>query len=241
MKSNLAILGCGSLGYAIASCLEKGSLHLTNRNYDLRRKYQQIFPNVSADNKKVTENADIVGLFVRPEQIDDLIAEITPELDQEKLVVNFAAKGLELTSPLINVACSPVIDGRVKTFLYRCNNQVTADLFRQFQETFQPMTDYFAECNNPLKELGVMARVYCHVLAYYQLLEQESDQKALQAYFELATNIIKTGESERIKTSVSTKKGISDALFGFHQENLAGFVENEQKVLEERIRWMNKG
>ena len=235
MKTSIAVLGCGNLGYDLASCVSetvgKGNLYLTNRNDNLRDKYQSEGFNV-CDNQEAVDQSDFVCLLTQPQEVAKLLDKV--RIPRDKIVVNFTPKRLDLDQPLIQVACSPVIDGRIRALLYQKNGQVSDEQVERFRDVFSPVADYFSECDDAVRELGVMSQVYAHLVGYYDVLEREGiNPENLKVYFDLACKSL-----ERQKEKVRTGKGLTDSLFDFEEEHLPDFVNSEREILEERLQWI---
>ena len=116
---------------------------------------------------------------------------------------------------MISVASSPVIKDKIKILFYKKNDNVSEQLFEEFKKIFEPITDHFAECEDPIKELGVMSRVYSHILRYYQNLIKEGNKpEQLNPYFDLAYNRIYISRDIK-KDKAQTKKGIVEAILNY--------------------------
>ena len=236
MNTKIALLGCGNLGYDLASCISQivgeENLYLTNRNEHLRKKYSVEYPNVTSDNQEAINKSDLVCILTQPQQVGGLLDEVG--IPSDKLVVNFTPRRLNLDQPLIQVACSPIIDGRIRVLVYQKNKSVSDEQIRVFRDIFSPVANYFAECDNSIRELGVMSQVYAHLVSYYDVLvNQGSNPETLRAYFDLTCKSL-----ESPKGKVRTKQGLTDALFDFEVSNLPDFVNSEKEVLEERLQWI---
>lgn len=237
MKTSVAVLGCGNLGYDLASCISKivgkENLYLTNRNDDLRNKYQEKGFNV-CDNQEVVDKSDYICLLTQPQEVDKLLSDV--RIPSDRIVINFTPKRLDLDQPLIQVACSPVIDGRIRAFLYQKSGEVSDEQIEKFRNIFSPITDYFSECDDSVRELGVMSQVYAHLVSYYDVLvKQGANPDSVRAYFDLVCKSLGTKREK-----VRTKEGLTDSLFDFEEINLPDFVNSEIKVLEERLQWIQQ-
>ena len=127
-----------------------------------------------------------------------------------------------------------IIDGRIRVLVYQKNKSVSDEQIRVFRDIFSPVANYFAECDNSVRELGVMSQVYAHLVSYYDVLvNQGSNPETLRAYFDLTCKSL-----ESPKGKVRTKQGLTDALFDFEVSNLPDFVNSEKEVLEERLQWI---
>ena len=235
MKTKVAILGCGSLGYDLASCISetvgKENLYLTNRNEHLRQKYREEDFNVS-DNQVAVNQSDYVCILTQPQEVRALFDEV--DIPRDKVVVNFSPKRLGLDQPLIQVVCSPVVDKRIRACLYQKNEQVSNGQIEKFRNLFSPVVDYFSECDDYVSELVVMSQVYAHLVSYYDVLvKQGVNPNLLRAYFDLACKSLQLP-----KEKVRTRRGLTDSLFDFEKRNLPNFVNYEREVLEERLQWI---
>jgi hypothetical protein len=232
MEKKIAIIGCGKLGSSLVEALRGYELNVIQRK------------DSSSIRNKAVRNSELVCVVIRPEQVRRLLEEIDEYLDETKLLVNFSTKDLESNYPLINVACSPVIDNSIKVLAYAKNSKVKKDHFEKFRRTFEPVSGHFFECENSTTELANMSRVYCHLLHYYQLLADKGINSArLTSYFELATTtIVKNPDVKRVKRKASTKKGLTEAVFSFYETD-SGFdelVEKESEILNRRLKWIQE-
>lgn len=100
-KKNIAILGGGNLGVAIAKGLMKPSLSLQYDVVITRRKVQLLEPlkafgiTVLSNNKEAVEKADLIILAVQPKQLNSLLEEIKPVVDQKKHTLISVITGIE--------------------------------------------------------------------------------------------------------------------------------------------------
>ncbi|MFW6157537.1 MAG: pyrroline-5-carboxylate reductase [Balneolaceae bacterium] len=102
-KLNIAVLGAGNIGTAIASGLkesgrfEPSRLTLTRRRLHLLDDYKEQGFNVHSDNIKAVENASVIILAVEPHQLDGLLNEIKPALKPDKHVLISVVSGATIT------------------------------------------------------------------------------------------------------------------------------------------------
>lgn len=101
METNVAILGAGNLGTALAKGLarsEKASsdynVTVTRRNIDQIRYLEEEGITVTADNTEAVKNAELLILAVQPAQIESLISEIKSELDPEHHILASTMAGV---------------------------------------------------------------------------------------------------------------------------------------------------
>lgn len=98
----IAIIGAGNIGTAIASGLSKSDnykaeqIALSRRRVDLLNSFREQGFHVSSDNKTIVRNAGILILAVEPQQMDGVLSEIRPELDAEKHVLISVVSGVSV-------------------------------------------------------------------------------------------------------------------------------------------------
>jgi pyrroline-5-carboxylate reductase len=101
-SSNIAILGAGNIGTAIASGLsesdnfEAGQIILTRRKIELLDPYKERGFQVEPDNTEAVQPADIILVAVEPKQMDGLLNEIKPQLDPERHIVISVVSGVSI-------------------------------------------------------------------------------------------------------------------------------------------------
>ncbi|HKK46242.1 MAG TPA: pyrroline-5-carboxylate reductase [Balneolaceae bacterium] len=102
MKTNVAILGGGNLGSALAKGLarteeatEKYNVTVTRRNLKFIKHLEEQDITVTSDNAEAVENAEIIIFAVQPTQIEELVAEIKTVLNPEKHVLVSTITGLK--------------------------------------------------------------------------------------------------------------------------------------------------
>lgn len=101
MKKEVAILGGGNLGTALAKGLvgtdearDQYNVTITRRRVELIKHLEEDGINVTSDNLEAVENAELLILAVQPNQIEKLIEQIKPVLDPEKHILISAITGL---------------------------------------------------------------------------------------------------------------------------------------------------
>lgn len=101
MKTNIAILGGGNLGTALAKGLarteeasEKYDVTVTRRNTDLIRHLEEDGISVSSDNTSAVKKAELIIIAVQPTQIEQLIEEIKPVLDPKQHIITSTMAGV---------------------------------------------------------------------------------------------------------------------------------------------------
>jgi len=101
MKTNVAILGGGNLGTALAKGLartdeasQKYDVTVTRRNTDLIRHLEEDGVTVSSDNTSAVKEAELIVISVQPTQIEQLIEEIKPVLDPKQHIIASTMAGV---------------------------------------------------------------------------------------------------------------------------------------------------
>ena len=244
MVLNIAILGCGRLGYSISRCISSRygnkTIYPTTRNKKILKKLTKEFPNTTNNNIFAVKKSDIICILTQPEEVSNLIKEIKPYLDDSKILINFTPKNIIMEFPIISVACSPVIKEKINILLYNQNKKVNLYLLNKFRDYFLPITSYLNKCDDTIKELGIMSRVYAHILNYFQYLRKEgSRHENLEAYFSLVFNTL--SDTQRIEdtiTNAQTKRGITEELFKTYKKNnsFSKFVNKEKIVVDKKIK-----
>lgn len=101
-KKNIAILGGGNLGVAIAKGLMKSTLSkryevtVTRRNIQSINSLKEIGVNIQSNNKEAVENADLIILAVQPKQLDSLLGDIKSVIDPKKHTVVSVITGITI-------------------------------------------------------------------------------------------------------------------------------------------------
>lgn len=107
--SKIAILGGGNIGLAIANGLNNAKLYspsditITRRHPDALTAYSEKGFVVSTDNKTAVKNSGIIILAVQPQQLNELLAEIKPELkpDVHVLISVVSGAGIKAMKNLV--------------------------------------------------------------------------------------------------------------------------------------------
>jgi pyrroline-5-carboxylate reductase len=99
-QGNIAILGSGNIGLSLAKGLVKANyvqasqICLTRRNLDHLAAYAEQGFQVSSDNSHAVSQADIVVLAVLPQQLNQLLEQISSVVDPEKHLIISVASGV---------------------------------------------------------------------------------------------------------------------------------------------------
>ena len=94
--SNLAILGCGNIGSAIAIGLTKSGMTanniiLTRRKLESLTELSETGFQTSDDNAKAVQNSEIIFLTVGPSQLMDLLDEISSSINANHLLISIVS------------------------------------------------------------------------------------------------------------------------------------------------------
>jgi len=98
----IAILGGGNIGLSIAKGLQSSDLFdpknifITRRRTDLISELKKNGFIVSSDNKEAVINSDIIIIAVQPQQLNDLLSEISSDLNPEKHLIISVVSGASI-------------------------------------------------------------------------------------------------------------------------------------------------
>ena len=94
--SNLAVLGCGNIGSAIAKGLTKSGMTanniiLTRRKLESLTELSETGFQTSDDNARAVQNSEIIFLTVGPSQLMDLLDEISSSINANHLLISIVS------------------------------------------------------------------------------------------------------------------------------------------------------
>jgi pyrroline-5-carboxylate reductase len=98
-QNRVAIIGGGNIGLAIARGLSKskkypaGDIFITRRNIDPISDYKKKGFNVTKNNPEAVRNSDVIIIAVQPQQLNDLLHEISKELKPSKHILISVVSG----------------------------------------------------------------------------------------------------------------------------------------------------
>lgn len=101
-EKNVAILGCGNIGSAIANGLVKSGMYkpaqifVTRRSEDGLKKFSERGFKTTADNIDAVKKSRIIILAVTPRQLDGVIEEIRDALDEQRHFVLSVVSGASI-------------------------------------------------------------------------------------------------------------------------------------------------
>lgn len=87
---NIAVIGAGTIGEAIAKCLKEYDVIATRRKIEEIKNLEDFGIEVSRDNGYASKKADIVILCVKPQEIPHILREIKQNTEN-KIIISFAA------------------------------------------------------------------------------------------------------------------------------------------------------
>lgn len=99
---NIAILGGGNIGLAIAKGLQNSNLydekciHITRRRINLMDEYKNSGFKVSSDNIEAVINSEVIIIAVQPQQLNELLSEIAAKLNPEKHIIISVVSGASI-------------------------------------------------------------------------------------------------------------------------------------------------
>ena len=99
---NIAILGAGNIGLSIAKGLQNSDLYeaknifLTRRKINLIEEYKNSGFKVSSDNNKAVGDSEVIIIAVQPQQLNELLSEISGELIPEKHIIISVVSGASI-------------------------------------------------------------------------------------------------------------------------------------------------
>ena len=98
----IAIIGAGNIGTALAEGFsgieKKGNITLTRRNLNQIEKYKKTGFRTSNSNVNAVKDADIIILAVLPQQINEVLKEITPAIHISKSIIISTVTGISIQS-----------------------------------------------------------------------------------------------------------------------------------------------
>ncbi|MCO4293345.1 pyrroline-5-carboxylate reductase [Solitalea sp. MAHUQ-68] len=111
---NIAILGGGNIGLALAKGLVKsgsyqpGQITITRRNLGALQPYSIQGYKITNNNNEAVKSADIVVLGILPQQLNGLLAEIKDQVNENQLIVSLVT-GVSIQDIKDNLGKSPAV------------------------------------------------------------------------------------------------------------------------------------
>jgi pyrroline-5-carboxylate reductase len=103
-KTKVAVLGGGNIGLAIVNGLIETKLFppknifVTRRNITPLKEYEKKGIAVTKDNKKAVSNSELVIIAVQPQQLNELLTEISPLLQAKKHILISVVSGASINA-----------------------------------------------------------------------------------------------------------------------------------------------
>jgi pyrroline-5-carboxylate reductase len=100
--NNIAILGGGNIGLSIAKGLQNSNLYdakniyITRRRIDLLEEYKNLGFKVSSNNNNAVSNSEVIIIAVQPQQLNELLSEISDKLIPEKHILISVVSGASI-------------------------------------------------------------------------------------------------------------------------------------------------
>ena len=102
LEKKVAIIGGGNIGLAIADGLINSDLfpakniYITRKRIDLIKEYSNKGFIVTTDNISAVKNSDVILIAVQPGQLNELLQEISPALDEKKHILISVVSGASI-------------------------------------------------------------------------------------------------------------------------------------------------
>jgi len=153
--SNLAVLGCGNIGSAIAKGLTKSgmtadNITLTRRKLEPLTELAEAGFQTSIDNANAVQNAKIILLTVLPSQLMDLLDDISSSLSENHLLISIVS-GVSITEIQKKVGKDiPIIRAMPNTAAVLCESMTCLSSLPQFSQELKTAQTLFEKVGNTL-------------------------------------------------------------------------------------------
>ena len=153
--SNLAVLGCGNIGSAIAKGLTKSGMNannitLTRRKLESLTELSKTGFQTSIDNANAVQNAEIILLTVLPSQLMDLLDDISSSLSKNHLLISIVS-GVSIAEIQKKVGKDiPIIRAMPNTAAVLCESMTCLSSFPQFAQGLETAQTLFKKIGNTL-------------------------------------------------------------------------------------------
>ena len=213
-EDNIAILGGGNLGIAIAEGLlsngryQAHNLFITRRNTKSLQFLKEKGLTVSSDNPEVVKQCRWVLLCVQPNQLDDLLNEIKPYLDPERHILVSVITGVSIARMTEIVGDSfPVVRSMPNTAIAIQESMTCLAFNKKSMEVKESVQEIFDCLGSTLvieEELMAAATVLCASgIAFYMRFIRAATQGGIQLGFD---------SDDALKIAVQVSKGVSGLL-----------------------------
>ena len=153
--SNLAVLGCGNIGSAIAkgfikSGMTADNITLTRRKLEPLTELAEAGFQTSIDNANAVQNAKIILLTVLPSQLMDLLDDISSSLSENHLLISIVS-GVSITEIQEKVGKDiPIIRAMPNTAAVLCESMTCLSSLPQFSQGLKTAQTLFEKVGNTL-------------------------------------------------------------------------------------------
>jgi len=153
--SNLAILGCGNIGSAIAKGLTKSgmaanNITLTQRKLESLTELTETDFQTSIDNANAVQNAEIILLTVLPSQLMDLLDDISSSISENHLLISIVS-GVSIAEIQEKVGKDiPIIRAMPNTAAVLCESMTCLSSLPQFSQGLKTAQTLFEKVGNTL-------------------------------------------------------------------------------------------
>ncbi|MDP7465043.1 MAG: pyrroline-5-carboxylate reductase [Candidatus Marinimicrobia bacterium] len=153
--SNLAVLGCGNIGSAIAkgfikSGMTADNITLTRRKLEPLTELAEAGFQTSIDNANAVQNAKIILLTVLPSQLMDLLDDISSNLSENHLLISIVS-GVSIAEIQEKVGKDiPVIRAMPNTAAILCESMTCLSSLPQFAQGLKMAQTLFEKVGNTL-------------------------------------------------------------------------------------------
>ena len=153
--SNLAVLGCGNIGSAIAkgfikSGMTADNITLTRRKLEPLTELAEAGFQTSIDNANAVQNAKIILLTVLPSQLMDLLDDISSSLSENHLLISIVS-GVSITEIQEKVGKDiPIIRAMPNTAAVLCESMTCLSSLPQFSQELKTAQTLFEKVGNTL-------------------------------------------------------------------------------------------
>ena len=153
--SNLAVLGCGNIGSAIAKGLTKSGMTanniiLTRRKLESLTELTETGFQTSTDNANAVQNAEIILLTVLPSQLMDLLDDISSSINENHLLISIVS-GVSIAEIQEKVGKDiPIIRAMPNTAAVLCESMPCLSSLPQFSQKLKTAQTLFEKVGNTL-------------------------------------------------------------------------------------------
>jgi len=154
-NSNLAVLGCGNIGSAIAKGLTKSgttanSITLTRRKLEPLIELAEAGFQTSIDNANAVQKAEIILVTVLPSQLMDLLDDISSSLTEKHLLISIVS-GVSIAEIQEKIGKNiPIIRAMPNTAAVLCESMTCLSSLPQYAQKLKAAQTLFEKIGNTL-------------------------------------------------------------------------------------------